>query len=108
MAKNIYLINEDMLQVMSNHEQIEMQVNISKALKAYKNVIDRMFHSIEKMDDKQLSLHKEEIQDAINRLDWKLCSFNIGIETLFWFWKEGAWYEGILEKLKQKGFQFEI
>ena len=105
---NIYLIKEELLPTMTEHEQIDMQINISKALKAYKNVIDRMFHSIENMDNKQLLLHKEEIQDSINRIDFKLYAFNIGIEVLFWFWKEGSWYEGILEKLKQKGFQFEI
>lgn len=108
MAKNIYLIKEELLPTMTKHEQINMQINISKALKSYKKAIDRMFNSIEKMDDNQLLRYKEEIQDSINRIDFKLSAFNIGIETLFWFWKEGAWYEGILEKLKQKGFQFEI
>ena len=108
MAKNIYLINEDMLQVMSNHEQIEMQINISKDVKSYGKVIDRLFTAIEKMDNIQLSRNQEEIQDAINRIDFKLSAFNIGIETLFWFWKEGGKYECILEGLKNKGFKFNI
>lgn len=108
MAKNIYLLNEELLSTMSNHEQIEMQVNISKALKVYKKVIERMFSSIEKMDQIQLMSHKEEIEDAINRIDFKLSAFNIGIEILFWFWKEGGKYECILESLKNKGFKFTI
>ena len=107
-AKNIYLINEEMLSVMSDHQKIEMQINIFKSIKSYGKALERIFSSIEKMNDTELIRNKQEIEDAINGIDIKLGRFGMGILSLVWFWKEGGRYECILESLKNKGFKFTI
>ena len=107
MAKNIYLIDENMLSVMSNHEQIEIQIKLAKVLNSYKKGIDRVFKAIAKMSRSEQDKYKTEIEDSINCLDRKCMRYDIGIESVLNFWKGRGEYEKIYYNLRDRGFDLE-
>lgn len=106
-AKNIYLISEEMLSVMSDHEQIEMQIKLAKVLNNYKKGIDRTFKAISRMSKSEQDNYKQEIEDTINCLDRKCMHYDIGIESVLNFWKDGGEYEKIYYNLRDRGFDLE-